>query len=222
MLDVVASRPNRPPSRAILALPVLPEICGSEEGKPILSRQLSIETRSRLLAEISEIETLLCSTLSEAAIDRSRMMLSAALVVRSDDAATVRMEEAAWSLVIGDDEINGHIPDWAVEKAAREFMAGVHGKFFPKVAEFVTVCKRIVAQTRWAAKERRQILDAKVITRPSADEGARRAAMVERIKATSPLFREPVKPAREVVPPDDWEARRAAVLERATELDARP
>lgn len=220
MQDVVVHGQNRPPSRAILASPVLPEICGSEEGYPILSRPLSMATRDRLRSEIAEIETSLFSTLSDADVDRARAMLSASLAVKSDDAATVRMEEAAWALVLSNEEINGRIPPWAVERATIEFMSGEHGKFFPKIAEFVVVCKRIVAKARWAAIERRRILDAKVVPPQSAADDARRAEMVARLK-TGPLFAAPAPIEREVTTTDDWEARRAEVMRQCDEMGGR-
>lgn len=148
-------------------------------------------------------------------------MLAAALVVPREDDGTVSVERAAWALVLGDEEMNGIIPNWVLEQATKEFMSGAHGRFFPKVAEFVAVCKRIVARYRWAIVERRRLLEAPVMPADTAEANERRAAMLERLRAVSPLFAEPVKPPREIVPDDGWAERRAAVLAKVADMERR-
>lgn len=204
-----------------LASPSGFKICGTENGLPILASPLSAEVRSRLTAEIEELEAAISSTCTRADIDRCRVMLAASLIVSRDDEATIAIEREAWAITLTDAEMNGPIPKWVLEKATKEFMAGNHGRFFPKVGEMIAVCKAIIARYRGAIVERRQVLCAPVAPADTAEANERRTAMLERLRAVSPLFAEPVKAPREIVPDDGWAERRAAVLAKVADMERR-
>jgi hypothetical protein len=121
-----------------------------------------------LMKEIASIEHALSSQHTSKEIDEARAMMASSMVSTRSDDAEASIEAAAWSLVLGDEEMCGRIPGWVIKAAVREYMLGVHGKYFPKATEFLTTCKSIIAKYRWAAKERERLLTAKVVKLPTS------------------------------------------------------
>lgn len=165
-------------------------------GSLILSQALSTETRQTLMTEIELIERALNCSPRPSAIDRARAMLAAALQGRADSEADAEVERLIWEMALLDVEMNGYIPDWVIEDTTRQYIAGQHGKWRPKPAEFIAVAKTVIAKWRWAAVQRRRLLDAKIVP-PIV------RASPERVKALFEQFKRGLPSAEQADAADD-------------------
>lgn len=95
-------------------------------------------------------------------------------------------ESFGWEIALCDAEMSGFIPDWVVEAVTREYVAGRHGKWRPRPVEFAEACRKLIAKWRYAAVERRRLLDARVEVQVKRASPDRVAELFERFKAGLP------------------------------------